>query len=66
MEHEADKFYGDYVLCTCGDRIVTYDFKIHCLRKNEPSKMMECTTCNKTKHVNEFATPDVCNDCVKI
>lgn len=26
---------------------------------------MECVTCRQTKHVNEFANPDQCNECAK-
>lgn len=30
------------------------------------SDTMECMTCHQTKHVNDFATPDYCNDCFKV
>jgi hypothetical protein len=26
-------------------------------------KAMECVSCHSIKHVNDFATPDECNDC---
>ena len=27
------------------------------------SRMMKCTRCGKLKNVNEFSTPDLCNEC---
>lgn len=64
MEHKADKVYfDDYILCTCGTRYIIEDFREHCRIKNAPPKTMECVKCHKIKHVNDFATPDECNEC---
>jgi hypothetical protein len=30
-----------------------------------PPNYIECMTCHKLKHVNDFATPDECEDCFK-
>lgn len=31
-----------------------------------PARRMDCIKCGEIKHINDFATPDECNDCFAV
>jgi hypothetical protein len=68
----ADLEYCDTTGCAkscdaCACRLCAADVAEKALAEDPeiPQGYMECVTCHKVKHVNDFATPDDCNDCFK-
>ena len=68
----ADLEYCDITGCAkssdaCACRLCAAEVAEKALAKGHeiPPDNMECVTCHKIKHVNDFATPDECADCFK-
>lgn len=46
-----------------GDFVKYSGHREEILRIQREARVMECTKCGRHKHVNEFSTPDECNNC---